>query len=128
MVSLVNKMIYTLDYLKQRNGQPLNFKLNFKKEIEDMIMVEDIGQCFVSGSYSFLYSTHIRFELDIKVDLTLIAADTLNPINFPLEFKLIDEVSYSSETEYKIKDDKVDLYEMVWGWLAAEMPYGIFEK
>ncbi len=93
-----------------------------------MIMVEDIGQCFVSGSYSFLYSTHIRFELDIKVDLTLIAADTLNPINFPLEFKLIDEVSYSSETEYKIKDDKVDLYEMVWGWLAAEMPYGIFEK
>ena len=124
----MNKMIYTLDYLKQRNGQPLNFKLNFKKEIEDMIMVEDIGQCFVSGSYSFLYSTHIRFELDIKVDLTLIAADTLNPINFPLEFKLIDEVSYSSETEYKIKDDKVDLYEMVWGWLAAEMPYGIFEK
>ena len=32
---------------------------------------------------------------------------------------LDDEVSDTSETKIKIIDNKVDIYELVWGWLAA---------
>ena len=70
----------------------------------------------------------MEFSLDVSVELTYLTSDTLKEKKYKLEFHLDDEVSDTSETEYKIIDNKVDIYELVWGWLAAEMPLHIYEN
>ncbi len=102
--------------------------MNFKKEIDEMIMVEDISDCFVKGSFEFITSSFIRFNLDVEVELNLITSDTLKLIKYPLSFKIQDEVSDTSETEYKIINNQIDFYELVWGWLVTEIPNNIYEK
>jgi len=121
-------MIYTLDYLRENQNKPLKFTLDFKDEAKELVMVEDIETCFVSGSYSFSHSRYLNFILDIRAEITLIASDTLNPIKHIVEFQLIDEVSDTTKTEYQIKGDKIDFYEMIWGWFITEIPYRIFER
>lgn len=121
-------MTYTLDYLKTNQNKPLKFTLDFKDEIRNLAMVEDIDTCYVSGTYSFTNSRYLNFTLDVKAEITMLASDTLNPIKHLIEFTLVDEVSETSKTEYKIKDNQIDFYEMVWGWFITEIPYRIFER
>jgi|SRR5690554_575037 len=121
-------MTYTLDYLKANQNKPLEFTLDFKDEIKGLVLVEDIKTCYVNGTFSFTHSRYLNFTLKVKAEVVLLAADTLNPINHLVEFTLIDEVSDSSKTEYKINDNKIDFYEMVWGWFITEIPYRIFER
>lgn len=121
-------MIITLDYLKENRNKPLNLKLDFSKETKELAMVEEIGECSVSGHYSFSYSRYLNFELDVKAEITMLASDTLNPIKHTVEFTLVDEVSDTSQTEYQIKNESIDFYELIWGWFITEIPYGIYEK
>lgn len=121
-------MTYTIDYLRANQNRPLDFTLDFKDEIKELVMVEDIETCFVKGTFSFKHSRYLDFKLDVKANVTLLAADTLNPIKHVVEFTLIDEVSETTQTEYKIKDGKIDFYEMVWGWFITEIPYRVFER
>ena len=39
-----------------------------------------------------------------------------------------NELANNDKTEYQIKDGKIDLYELVWGWFVAEMPLIVYEK
>lgn len=121
-------MIYTLDFLKEHRNKPLNFTLDFSKEVKDLVMVEQIGECSVKGTYTFAHNTYLEFELDVKAEVIMLASDTLNPIKINVEFTLIDEVSETTKTEYKIKDDAIDFYELVWGWFITEIPYWIYER
>lgn len=120
-------MIYTLDYLKKHAVEGIHVVLDFKRELETTDLIADIGPCQVNGSYQFIYSRAVEFTLDVKVDITIISADTLNPILYPLHFTITEEVSDTSEAEFKISEDKIDLYELVWGWLVAEIPYVVYE-
>ena len=122
-----DNMIYTLDYLKKHVGNSINEVLDFKKELETIDLITDIGPCHVNGTYQFIYSRAVEFILDIKVDITITSADTLNPILYPLHFTITEEVSDTSDAEFKISEDKINLYELVWGWLVAEIPYVVYE-
>lgn len=121
-------MTFTLDYLKENQNKPLDFTLEFQDEVKNLVMVQDISSCSVKGSYSFTHSRYLNFILNVKAEVTLLAADTLNPIKHLVEFSLIDEVSDTTKTEYQIKDNKIDFYEMVWGWFITEIPYRVFER
>ena len=122
------KMTYTLDYLNKHQNEPLSFTLDFKNEAKELVMVEDIDTCFVKGTYSFSHSQYLNFELDVKAEITMLASDTLKPIKYIVEFKLIDEVSNTTKTEFQIKNFEIDFYELVWGWFITEIPYGVYEK
>ena len=91
-------------------------------------MVEDIDTCFVKGTYSFSHSQYLNFELDVKAEITMLASDTLKPIKYIVKFKLIDEVSNTTKTEFQIKNFEIYFYELVWGWFITEIPYGVYEK
>lgn len=121
-------MIYTLEYLRANQNKPLEFTLDFKDELKGLVMVEDIKTCYVSGNFQFTHSRCLRFKLAVHAEVTLLASDTLNPIPHTVKFTLVDEVSDTDETEYKINTDKIDLYEMVWGWFITEIPYRAKER
>lgn len=121
-------MIYTLNYLNEHRNKPLNFTLDFSKEVEGLIMVEHIGECSVTGTYSFANSRYLEFDLDVKAEVIVLASDTLNPIKLNIEFNLIDDVSETTKTEYQINNEAIDFYELVWGWFITEIPYRIFEE
>ncbi|NMA05601.1 MAG: hypothetical protein GX931_04435 [Acholeplasmataceae bacterium] len=121
-------MIYTLLELKENQFYGIDLEIDYKKELKNLDIIEDIDICYVKGTYKFLYSTYLEFSLDVSVELTYLTSDTLKEKKYKLEFHLDDEVSDTSETEYKIIDNKVDIYELVWGWLAAEMPLHIYEN
>lgn len=120
-------MIYTLDFLKNHAGDGIHEVLDFKRELETTDLISDIGPCQVDGSYQFIYSRSVAFTLEVKVDIFIISADTLNPILYPLHFTITEEVSDTSEAEFKISENKINLYELVWGWLVAEIPYVVYE-
>lgn len=120
-------MVYTLLELKENQFHGIDVSIDYKKELKLLDMIEDIGLCHVKGTYKFLYSTYVEFNLDVSVELTYLTSDTLKPKKYQLTFHLEDEVSDTSKTEYQIIDNKVDLYEMVWGWLVAEMPLNVYE-
>lgn len=121
-------MTYTLDYLKANQNKPLKFTLNFKDEAKELVMVEDIATCYVEGTYKFKNNRYLNFTLNVKAEVTLLAADTLNPIKHLVQFTLIDEVSDNFQTEYKINNNQIDFYDLVWGWFITEIPYRIFER
>lgn len=120
-------MLLTLDELRRNIDRELSFTLDFKKDIENMPSILDIETCFVEGTFSFSYSRYVRFNLDVKVDLIVAEARTLEPIRYPLEFTIEDDISDTSDVEFKLKEDSVDLRELVWGWLVAEMPYTVYK-
>lgn len=120
-------MIYTLKELKDNQFRGIDLTLNYKKELKNLDMVQDIGPCYVKGTYTFLYSKEIEFDLEVSVELIYITSDTLSEKKYLLEFNINDIVSDSTQSEYRIIDDKVDIYEIVWGWLAAEMPLNVYE-
>ncbi len=119
-------MILTLNDLHTQQSKPFEFTLDFKKEMEQSSSISEISKALVSGAYMFLDDETIRFNLEVSLTVTVIAADTLNPIEVPMHIQILDDVS-KNDTEYRIINDRVDLYELVWGWVAAEMPYGVFE-
>lgn len=121
------KVVYTLLELKENQFHGIDLEIDYKKELKLLDMIEDIGICYVKGSYKFIYSTYLEFKLDVSVELTYLTSDTLKPKKYQLNFHLEDEVSDTSQTEYKVIDNKVDVYELVWGWLVAEMPLNIYE-
>lgn len=120
-------MVFTLLELKENQFHGLDLEIDYKKELKLLDMIEDIGLCHVKGSYKFLYSTYLEFDLDVSVELTYLTSDTLKPKTVELNFRLEDEVSDTTKTEYKIIDNKIDIYELVWGWLVAEMPLNVYE-
>ncbi len=119
-------MMLTMTYLKQHQVEGLNLELNFSKEVENLSNIKIIDSCSVTGNYVFLGDDIIEFNLVAKAEVTFEAADTLNLIKRTIEVKIDDEVSF--ETEYKIVNDKIDLYELVWGWFISEVPLLVYEK
>lgn len=121
------KMIYTLKELKDNQFRGIDLTLDYKKELKNLDMIQDIGPCYVKGTYMFLYSREIEFDLEVSVELIYMTSDTLSEKKYLLEFNINDIVSDSTQAEYQITDDKIDIYEIVWGWLAAEMPLNVYE-
>lgn len=120
-------MIFTLHELETNYEQSLNFTLDFSKEIKNSSSISKISPAEVNGSFYFIDDNQIRFDLEVFLNVTMIAADTNNPIEVPMHVVILDDVSDDEKSEYKIINHKIDLYELVWGWVAAELPYGVFE-
>lgn len=119
-------MIFTMTYLKQHQTEGINLEMDFSKEIESLTEIESIDSCIVTGKYIIFDENTVEFNLTAKADVTFIAADTLNLIKRTIEVKIDDEVSL--ETEYKLINDKINLYELVWGWFISEVPLAVYEK
>lgn len=119
-------MLLTMTYLKQHQSEGLNLEIDFSKEIENLTDIKKIGNCSVTGNYVFLGDSVIEFNLIVRAEVTFVAADTLNLIKRTIEVNIDDEVSY--ETEYKIVNEKINLYELVWGWFISEVPLTVYEK
>ncbi|MCK9166153.1 MAG: hypothetical protein WCS12_03740 [Acholeplasmataceae bacterium] len=123
-----DKMTYTLLYLKQHQTEGIDLSLDFNKEVELLSEVTKIGPCHVKGNYRFLDDNYLSFNLKAVAEVTFVAADTLNLIKKRVEVQIEDELANNDKTEYQIKDGKIDLYELVWGWFVAEMPLIVYEK
>lgn len=120
-------MIFTLSDLHNNPSKSLEFKLDFSKEINDSSLFVAISEIDVVGSYYFYEDFKIEFEFEVSFDVTILAADTSNPIEIPMHVVIKDLICEDDECEYKINDGKVDLYELIWGWVAAELPTREFE-
>ncbi len=121
-----DKMNYTVTYLKQHQSEGINLEMDFSKEINGLPEIVKIDSCTVTGNYTFLNDSIIEFHLLAKADVTFQAADTLNLIKRTVEVLINDEVS--DDSEYKIVNDKINLYELVWGWFISEVPLTVYEK
>lgn len=119
-------MKLTLNELENNYKRTLQFTLDFKKEIIDSSSITNISDAIVEGAYQFL-DNKINFYFEVSLTVTIIASDTNNPVEVPMHVIINDDVSDEETSEYKINNNRVDLYELIWGWVAAELPYGVFE-
>lgn len=118
-------MIFTLDQLKKNVSQTLDVTLNFKSLIENSDLISDIDEVHVTGTYQFLASEHLMFNLHVKTTLVLPCAITLKPVRYDVEFDFEEEVSKTEETEYQINGVEIDLASIVWGALVPEVPIAV---
>lgn len=121
-----DKMKYSLTYLKQHQSEGINLEIDFSKELNLLTDVKKISKCVVKGNYSIVDYDYVRFSLTVSAVVTFIAADTLKEIDREINVIINDDVSF--DTEYKIINEMIDLYELVWGWFVAEIPLIVYEK
>lgn len=121
-------MILSVDQLKKNIESTLDLELDFKSMLETSDLINDIEKVHVTGSYQFLTSEHLLFNLHVETTLTLSCAITLKPVKYQVAFDFEEEVSKTEQTEYQIQGDQIDLSEMVWGALVPEVPIAVVSE
>lgn len=122
-------MILTLEKLKtEYASQGINLSLDFKNRLEDQTLMYDIDLVKVTGQVQFLQSRYVHFDLTIETTLTLPCAITLKPVIYPLSFKIEEDVSETSDAEYQIIEDKINLGDIVWGAIIPMIPMQVYAE
>ncbi|MCU0105279.1 hypothetical protein N7603_06370 [Acholeplasma vituli] len=122
-------MILTLEKLKtEYANQGMNLTLDFKNRLKDQTLMYDIDLVKVTGQVQFLQSRYVHFDLTIETTLTLPCAITLKPVIYPLSFKIEEDVSETSDAEYRIIEDKIHLGDIVWGAIIPMIPMQVYAE
>lgn len=122
-------MILTLEKLKtEYASQGINLSLDFKNRLTDQTLMYDIDLVKVTGQVQFLQSRYVHFDLTIETTLTLPCAITLKPVIYPLSFKIEEDVSETSDAEYQIIEDKINLGDIVWGAIIPMIPMQVYAE
>lgn len=122
-------MILTLEKLKtEYANKGFDLSLDFKHRLKDQTLMYDIDLVRVTGQVQFLQSRYVHFDLDIETTLTLPCAITLKPVSYPLSFKIEEDVSDTSDAEYQIVEDKINLGDIIWGAIIPMIPMQVYAE
>lgn len=122
-------MILTLEKLKTEYvNQGLDLTIDFKSRLENQTLMLDIDLVRVTGLVQFLQSRYVHFNLTIETTLTLPCAITLKPVSYPLSFTIEEDVSDTSDAEYIIMEDKINLGDIVWGAIIPMIPMQVYAE
>jgi uncharacterized protein len=118
-------MKWTLGQLAKIQEFPYHIKdeIRFQDHISNMEDVLEISTCDVEGDMWRLKSETYRFELNIKVNLVIACALTLEQVPYPMNLHISEVYStVDSEDVNPIINNTIDLDEIVWTSIVIEKP------
>lgn len=126
-------MKWSLQQLLKLSQQPYEFEETYDF-IENINSIDDIisSTLFnVKGTVHHLYDDRYEFNLNIKGELTLQDARTLDPVAYPIDLNVIevfDKVASDDEDVRIIEKNTIDLYDVVWENILLEKPIRVVKE
>lgn len=112
-----------IDLFKLNNlgNTTLDGEVVFDKEVFGTMDIIDIKDCYVSGELSIDYEDNINMYADITGTFILPDAYTLEPIEYPFEVN-IDENIGKYEDFYNKNKNSLDILPFLWQNIVSEVP------
>ena len=112
-----------IDLFKLNNlgKAPVVGEVSFDKEYFGSMDIIDIKDCMVNGELSIDYEDNINMYADIKGTFILPDAYTLEPIEYPFEVN-IDENIGKYEDFYNKNKNSLDILPFLWENIVSEVP------
>lgn len=121
-------MKWTIQQLRKIQKFPFEFEyeFDFKKDIEGINDIYDIGLVKVNGKMYSVDEDTYRLVYHIEAPLTLQCSLTLDPVNY-LFNEDYDEIHspYPSDDCFLIENSTLDLREIVWSNIIIDKPINV---
>lgn len=124
-------MKWALAQLYKLNGRSFDFsgEYDFKGRIEGIDDILDIGITTVEGVGQNVIDDRYEFDLHIMSKLILEDANTLEPVEFPVDIRVTEIFDVIDDGEVNIiTTNTIDLEEVVWENVYLERPMRITKQ
>lgn len=112
-------------------GLDFNGEYDFSDYIIDFDDIADIEITKVTGTAYYLYDDRFEIELNIKTELTVLDARTLEPLKYKVDLNVVeifDSVVEEDEDIVLIEKNTIDLKDTVWENIILRKPIRIVKE
>lgn len=124
-------MKWSLQQLYRYGKNTFSFEedYDFSEKIKDIDDILDISIVHVKGEGKNINDNRYMFDINIKCNLVLECARTLEPIDFPIDMDIIEiyDTVDDGVANY-IEKNTIDLEESIWDNIYLEKPMRVFKE
>lgn len=122
---------WALAQLYRLNGRKFDFsgEFDFKERIKDIDDIIDIGMTTVNGVGQNVHDDRYVFDLHIVSSLILEDANTLEPVEFPIDINVTEIFDVNDDGEVNvIQTNTIDLEDVIWENVYLDRPMRITKQ
>lgn len=124
-------MKWSLQQLYRYGKNTFNFSedYDFSERIKDIDDILNISVVHVTGTGQNINDDRYMFNLNIKCELILECARTLEPVNFPIDLDVVEiyDTIDDGKVNY-VEKNTIDLEDAIWENIYLEKPMRIFKE
>lgn len=116
-------------YRYGKNSFSFTDDYDFSERIKDIDDILDISVVHIEGTGQNINDDRYMFNINIKCNLVLECARTLEPVDFPIDLDVVEIYDTVDDGEVNfVEKNTIDLEDVVWENIYLEKPMRIFKE